>query len=99
MKTRISLFAAAILLSCCATLAVALHGSRRQAALLEDRAREQQLVIDSLLGRRMTVVDVQMHVTDRSTSKIYGRYNKGTISVETERRYILEIDSTNFKIR
>ena len=40
-----------------------------------------------------------MHVTDRSTSKVYGRYNKGTITLETAKRYILEVDSTSITVK
>ena len=56
-------------------------------------------MIDSLLNRRMTVFDVQLHVTDKSRFAIYGRYNKGTINVPNERRYELTIDSTNVSMK
>ena len=58
---------------------------------------EQRMVIDSLLKRRMTVVDVKLNVTDKSRFAIYGRYNRGTISVPNERTYTLEIDSFSLK--
>lgn len=82
-----------------AVLATALQGSRKHLATALHQVEEQHRVIDSLLNRRMTYIDVQMHVTDRSTSKVYGRYNTGTITLETSRRYILEIDSMNVKTR
>ena len=66
---------------------------------LQNHVKEQHMVIDSLLNRRMTVMDVQLYVTDKSKNTIYGRYNKGTITLETAKRYILEVDSTNVKIR
>lgn len=91
--------AVAALVAMCAVLAVALAGSRKQAGTLASQVAEQHQVIDSLLARRMTVMDVSMHVTDRSTSKVYGRYNKGTITLETAKRYILEVDSFNIKTR
>ena len=99
MKMWIKAVAAAALVAVCAVLAVALAGSRQQARTLASQVAEQHQVIDSLLARRMTVMDIQMNVTDRSTSKVYGRYNKGTITLETAKRYILEIDSFKIKTR
>ncbi len=66
---------------------------------LKRQVADQTVIIDSLLRRRMTVFDVQMHVTDKSHFAIYGRYNKGTITVPSERTYELKIDSTNVKMR
>ena len=66
---------------------------------LKRQVADQTVIIDSLLKRRMTVFDVQMHVTDKSHFAIYGRYNKGTINVPNERRYVLEVDSVNLKMR
>ncbi|MBO4654933.1 MAG: hypothetical protein J5644_05255 [Bacteroidales bacterium] len=66
---------------------------------LKERTAEQSRVIDSLLNRRMTVFDVQLHVTDKSHFAIYGRYNKGTINVPNERSYLLEIDSTSINMK
>ncbi len=99
MGTRISLLGAAALLCCSIALAIALQGSCRQVRTLSLQVREQHQVIDSLLARRMTLMDIQMHVTDRSTSKVYGRYNKGTITLETAKRYILEVDSTSITVK
>lgn len=82
-----------------AVLATALQGSRRHLATALQQVEEQHRVIDSLLDRRMTYIDVQMHVTDKSTSKVYGRYNKGTITLETAKRYILEVDSTSITVK
>lgn len=59
------------------------------------QVNEQSKIIDSLLNRRMTVIDCHLHVTDKSRFAIYGRYNKGTITVPNERTYELKIDSTN----
>ena len=60
---------------------------------------EQARVIDSLLTIRRNFMDVELNVTDKSVSKIYGRYNTGTISMPQERIYKLVIDSSNVKIR
>jgi len=43
-------------------------------------------------------MDVDLYVTDKSVNKIYGRYNKGTITMPQERKYILEVDSVNMRI-
>ena len=60
---------------------------------------EQTTVIDSLLTRRMKVVDVHLYVTDKSKFNIYGRYNKGTITAPSEKVYTLKIDSTNIMLK
>jgi hypothetical protein len=70
-----------------------LEGSHRRS--LAKQVKEQSVVIDSLLKRDRPLFDVQLYVTDKSVNKIYGRYNKGTISMPQERRYILEVDSVN----
>ena len=66
---------------------------------LKRQVADQTVIIDSLLKRRMTVFDVTLSVTDKSRFAIYGRYNKGTINVPNERRYVLEVDSVNLKMR
>lgn len=66
---------------------------------LKEHNTEQTRVIDSLLNRRMTVFDVQLHVQDKSKFAIYGRYNKGTINVPSVRTYTLEVDSVNMKVK
>jgi hypothetical protein len=47
----------------------------------------------------MTVFDVQLNVTDKSRSTIYGRYNKGTISMPQEKTYKLEMDSMKVSVK
>lgn len=66
---------------------------------LQRQVTEQSRVIDSLLTIRRNYIDVDLIVTDKSTSKIYGRYNKGTITMPSERTYRLEIDSVSLKIK
>lgn len=80
-----------------ASTAAALEGNHRRS--LEKQVKEQSAVIDSLLSRDQPLLDVKMYVTDKSVNKIYGRYNKGTISMPQERRYILEVDSMNMRIK
>lgn len=77
--------------------AASLEGAHRRS--LAKQVKEQSVIIDSLLKRRMTVFDVQLHVTDKSVNKIYGRYNKGTISMPQERKYILEVDSVSMRVK
>lgn len=60
---------------------------------LKIHVEEQGKVIDSLLARRMSVCDIHLDVTDKSRFAIYGRYNKGFITVPNTRTYILKIDS------
>ena len=74
-----------------ATTAATLEGNHRRS--LEKQVKEQSAVIDSLLGRDQPLMDVKLYVTDRSRNIIYGRYNKGSIFMPQERRYILEVDS------
>ena len=80
-----------------AVAVASLEGNHRRS--LQKQVKEQSVIIDSLLQRRMTVFDVQLHVTDKSVNKIYGRYNKGTISMPQERKYILEVDSVSMSVR
>lgn len=71
----------------------------RQVRQLEDRCEEQSVVIDSLLARRTTFMDVSLHVVDKSKFAIYGRYNKGQITVPSARTYTLSVDSVNVRVR
>lgn len=79
------------------SLAVALGYSERNNRALKHRTIEQSKVIDSLLNRRIKAVDVQLYVTDKSKNTIYGKYNKGSIQMPQERKYILEVDSISIK--
>lgn len=80
-------------------LSVQLNSSKKVCANLQERTEEQSRVIDSLLARRMTVFDVQLHVQDKSKFAIHGQYNKGTISVPSIRTYELVIDSTSINVK
>lgn len=71
----------------------------RHISSLKYQVDEQHIIIDSLLKRRMTVIDCQLHVTDKSRFAVYGRYNKGTINVPNDRTYTLQIDSTNIIVK
>ena len=102
IKTAIGVAAIVCAMGAAATITVLsakLKSKTEVCAELKQRTEEQSRVIDSLLNRRMTVFDVQLHVTDKSHFAIYGRYNKGTINVPNERRYELTIDSTNVSMK
>ena len=75
----------------------ALEGNHRRS--LAKQVKEQSAVIDSLLSRDRPLMDVKLYVTDKSKNTIYGRYNKGYIAMPQERRYILEVDSVNMRIK
>ena len=66
---------------------------------LRSQVKEQSRVIDSLLCIRHNYINVDLNVTDKSTSKLYGTYNKGTITFPQVRTYRLEIDSVGLKLR
>ena len=80
-----------------ASTAAALEGNHRRS--LAKQVKEQSAVIDSLLSRDQPLLDVKLYVTDKSRNTIYGRYNKGNIWMPQERRYILEVDSVNMRIK
>lgn len=80
-----------------ATTAAVLEGNHRRS--LARQVKEQSAVIDSLLCRDQPLLDVKLYVTDKSKNTIYGRYNKGYIAMPQERRYILEVDSVNMRIK
>lgn len=81
------------------TLSLLLHQERRHSNTLETQVEQQCNVIDSLLARRMQLMDVQLWVTDKSKNIVYGRYNKGSISMPQERKYILVVDSINTHLK
>lgn len=99
MKNWIKFTAASIAIAAIAILSVIAVGDKKTIKSQQERIEEQGKVIDSLLNRRTTFIDCHLVVTDKSKNIIYGRYNKGCISQPQERKYILEIDSTNIKIR
>ena len=72
-----------------------LEGAHRRS--LAKQVKEQQVVIDSLLKRKPALMDVKLYVTDKSRNNIYGRYNKGTITIPTVKTYKLEVDSVRVK--
>ena len=80
----------AVITSLAITIAT-LEGFHRRS--LAKQVKEQSVVIDSLLKRKPAMMDVKLYVTDRSKNNIYGRYNKGTITIPTQKIYKLEVDS------
>lgn len=73
--------------------------SHQHVKTLKVQVKQQGVIIDSLLTRRMTVFDVQLSVTDKSRNVINGRYNKGSITMPQERLYKLSIDSSSVNIK
>lgn len=98
MKTWIKILIVAVLASAVCVMSVLYAESHKHVKTLKAQVTEQSTIIDSLLKRRMTLMDVDLYVTDKSVNKIYGRYNKGTITMPQERKYILEVDSVNMRI-
>lgn len=98
MKTWLKILIAAVLASAVCVMSVLYAESHKHVKTLKAQVTEQSAIIDSLLKRRMTLLDVELYVTDKSVNKIYGRYNKGTITMPQERKYILEVDSVNMRI-
>lgn len=99
MKTKIKYIiyaAAALALAVSITLAAATSGHNRS---LKRQVKEQSRTIDSLLTIQRQSVNIQLYVTDKSTNKIYGRYNRGTIQMPSEKVYLLEIDSAQFGLK
>lgn len=99
MKTWLKITIVAMMYTSIAVLGVLYSESHKHVKTLKAQVQEQSAVIDSLLKRRMTLMDVDLYVTDKSRNVIYGRYNKGTITMPQERKYILEIDSTKIDIK
>jgi hypothetical protein len=93
MKIRIIRIIAEVVLVVSLAAFIALYSNS------QNRVKEQTGIIDSLLNRRMTVFDVQLNVTDKSTNKINGSHNKGTITMPQEKVYRLEIDSVNVSVK
>ncbi len=91
------LIAVMAVITALAVTAASLEGSHRRS--LARQVKEQSVVIDSLLRRDQPLLDVKLCVTDKSRNTIYGRYNKGTISMPQERRYVLEVDSMNMVLK
>jgi len=88
-----------ILAAAVAVLAALYQGSVKHNKSLKLQVQEQSVIIDSLLKRKTYNFEVKLNVTDKSKSTIYGRYNKGTISMPHERIYTLVLDSTQFTVK
>lgn len=99
MKSWIKIAVYLLTVSAIAVLIVIATMQKRHLNSLENQITEQMTIIDSLLDRRMTVMDCQLYVTDKSRNIVYGRYNKGSIYMPQERRYVLEVDSVSIKIK
>ncbi|MBO4654673.1 MAG: hypothetical protein J5644_03925 [Bacteroidales bacterium] len=98
MKTYLKIIIYAAIAVAIATLLAVSISQGKHIKSLKIQVTEQSAVIDSLLKRRMTVFDVTLNVTDKSTNKIYGRYNKGSIIMPSNKSYVLELDSVIMNI-
>ncbi len=98
MKSKIKWIVAAVAIGMLVVVTTIAVMQRSKISVLQEMVKEQGEVIDSLLARRMHVYDVSLMVTDRSKYSV-GRYNKGTIAMPTEKRYVLQIDSTSVRIK
>lgn len=99
MKAWVKIMIVALLSCAVAVMSTLYAESRKHVKTLKAQVAEQSTVIDSLLKRRMEYIDVELFVTDKSRNVIYGRYNKGTITMPQERKYILEVDSTSVHLK
>lgn len=98
MKKIKIIIAAVVAVAMAATTTMATVQTKHVADL-RSQVKEQSRVIDSLLSIRHNYINVDLNVTDKSTSKLYGTYNKGTITFPQVRTYRLEIDSVGLKLR
>lgn len=92
-RTIIRIIIYVILSLVCCALAALFGLSQKQVKQQAKRIERQDIIIDSLLARRMHIFDVKMTVTDKSKSIVYGKYNKGNINMPTEKIYILDFDT------
>ena len=74
-------------------LSVAVSGLIKHNATLKSQVKSQSEIIDSLLNRKEIVVNVSLNVTDKSTHKIQGKKNSGTINMPQENTYTIKLDS------
>lgn len=89
----------AVIAGCLATSTSMAALQTKRVRELQTHVTEQARVIDSLLTIRRNYINVDLNVTDKSTSKLYGTYNKGTITFPQVRTYRLEIDSVGIKMK
>lgn len=98
-KPWIKILIYAVLAAAIITMSAMYVESHNHVKTLKNQVKQQNIVIDSLLARRMTVFDVKLTVTDKSRNVIHGRYNKGSITMPQERTYKLSIDSSSVNIK
>ena len=93
MKLYIKIIICVIVTCLIAILSILYGLTKKQNVVYAKRIERQDIIIDSLIARRMHVFDVKMTVTDKSKSIVYGKYNKGNINMPTEKIYILDFDT------
>ena len=76
-----------------ATTAAALQGQR-----IKEQSQmiiRQGVTIDSLLNRRMNVVDVSLNVADNSKLTVYGKKSEN-LTIPAAKTYLIKLDSVSF---
>lgn len=93
VKTYIKLIIYALCVCALTALSILYALTKKQNIVYAQRIERQDVIIDSLIARKMHVFDVKMTVTDKSKSIVYGKYNKGQINMPTEKIYVLDFDT------
>lgn len=99
MKAYIKIIILAFLSIVISTLLVFSICLKNHNLSLKKQIAQQDIIIDSLLSLDRSSVSIDLYVTDKSVNKIYGRYNKGTIQMPSTKTYLLEVDSSDFKMK
>ena len=110
MLKKILIICIAILAAAVSATSIGWHGanriSRNRLETIEELKASvefQRRTIDSLLSLppaeiNELTVELHMDVTDRSRLTVNGKGNSGTITVPTERKYTVEVDSAIFNV-
>lgn len=103
MKTKYWIILTAILVGCIIAEAIGWNVSQNRSRERQTTIDFQRTTIDSLLAlppahQQEIRLELNMAVTDKSKVDVNGKGNSGTINVPTERKYVVEIDSTSLNI-
>ncbi len=110
MLKKILIIVVAVLVAALAATSIGWYGTSRVNKVRMSVVEAQNLTIefqrrtiDSLLSlppaeTNELTVELHMDVTDKSKLTINGKGNSGTITVPTERKYTVEVDSAVFNV-
>ena len=110
MLKKILIIVVAVLVAALAATSIGWYGTSRVNKVRMSVVEAQNLTIefqrrtiDSLLSlppaeTNELTVELHMDVTDKSKLTINGKGNSGTITVPTERKYTVEVDSAIFNV-